>query len=87
MFGVFFPIVSKRPIQFPGRVHMQRIQTQDFARRDATNGYAWRTEEAAMVNALIGAAWHHEMDQRSGVMSRVSNLLRKVGIGSRRSTW
>ena len=87
MLGVLFPTVSKRLIQFPGSDHMQRIQTQDFARRDATNGYAWRTEEAAMVNALIGAAWHHEMDQRSGVMSRVSNLLRKVGIGSRRSTW
>ena len=66
---------------------MQGIKTQDFVHRDATNGYAWRTEEAAMVNALIGAAWHHEMDQRSGVMSSVSNLLRKIGIGRRRSTW
>jgi hypothetical protein len=87
MLGVLFLTVRTHLIPFPGGDHMQGIQTPDFARRDAANGYAWQTEEAAMVNALIGAAWHHEMDQRSGIMSRVSNLLRKVGIGSRRSTW
>jgi hypothetical protein len=66
---------------------MQGIQTQDFTRKDATKGYTWQSDEAAMVNALIGAAWHHEMDQRSGVKSKVSNIFRKVGLGRRRSTW
>ena len=66
---------------------MQGIQTQDFARRDATQRYAWRSDEAAMLNALVGAAWHHEMDQRSGIKSKVSNMFRKVGLGRRRSTW
>ena len=66
---------------------MQGIQTQDFARRDAIKGYTWQSDEAAMVNALIGAEWHHEMDQRSGIKSKVVNMFRKVGFGSRRSTW
>jgi len=66
---------------------MQGTQTRDFARRNVIKGYTWRSDEAAVVNALIGAVWHHEMDQRSGVKAKVSNIFRKVGLGRRRSTW
>ena len=66
---------------------MQAIQTQDFARGDATIGYAWRSDEAAMVNALIGAAWNHERDQGFGIKSRVSSLFRKAGLGRGHGTW
>lgn len=69
---------------------MQEAKTREsigFHNGDRPDGYVWRTEESEMLNALIGAAWRHEMDQRTGVKSKMSNLARKVGVGRRRATW
>ncbi|HJO81634.1 MAG: hypothetical protein QGG34_12550 [SAR202 cluster bacterium] len=45
----------------------------DGARRDT-----WKSDEEALVNALVGAAWRNEMDQRSWLRSSMAAIMRKV---------
>jgi hypothetical protein len=44
----------------------------------------WKSDEEALVNALVGAAWRNEMDQRSWLRSSMSVIWRKVAHKNRR---
>ncbi len=49
------------------------VMITDGARRDT-----WKSDEEALVNALVGAAWRNEMDQRSWLRSSMAAIMRKV---------
>ncbi|MDP6420386.1 MAG: hypothetical protein FI707_07125 [SAR202 cluster bacterium] len=53
---------------------------QNGSRRDT-----WKSDEEALVNALVGAAWRNEMDQRSWLRSSMSVIWRKVALKNRRA--
>lgn len=63
---------------------MQAIEDQNQARRSIASRYNWRLEEVAMVNTLMDAAWHHEMDQRSFISTKVYDVLMKIEVARRR---
>ena len=57
---------------------MQTVNPQPPPNGAFHRAYAWGPGEAEMVNAIIGAAWHHQMDLRSGFRASVSRILQTV---------
>ncbi len=57
---------------------MQTVNTQAPPNGELHRAYAWGPGEAEMVNAIIGAARHHQMDLRSGFRPKVSRILQRV---------
>ena len=63
---------------------MQTANTQDLPDRELPRTYTWRPDEEALVNAIIGAAWHNQMSRRSGLGSILSSILRGMLFRGRR---
>ena len=57
---------------------MQTVSTRDLSERDLARTYAWRPGEAEMVNAIIGAAWHNQIEMRSSFMPNLSRIFRRA---------
>ena len=51
---------------------------------DRQSNYTWRPGEEALVNAIIGAAWHNQMSQRSGLRPTLSRVLSRMLFRGRR---
>lgn len=64
---------------------MQTISTRDISERDLHRNYNWGPGEAEMVNAIIGAAWHNQIEIRSSFRPNLSRIFRRATLRGERA--
>ena len=69
-----------------GRPEMQTANTQDLPDAELQRTYTWASDEEAMVNAIIGAAWHNQMSMRTGLRPNLARIMRGLVFRGRRDS-